>query len=182
MGKKVKVVFDTNVWVSIFMEEVLYDEFSQAKQELTVYASKDLILELSKVLLYPRIAKVLEKNSIHEKDVLRAISANSKMVESKLKLNFINEDAEDNKILECAQAAGAVFIVSGDKHLLKLGMFRKTRILSPREFFDYIIPVTKNALKDLKNLKIETKQSVSKMREEALQTAKRLVDKKLKGD
>ena len=45
-----------------------------------------------------------------------------------------------------------------------------------------IIPVTKNALKDLKNLKIETKQSVSKMREEALQTAKRLVDKKLKGD
>ncbi len=45
-----------------------------------------------------------------------------------------------------------------------------------------IVPVTKNALKDLKNLKIETKQSVSKIREEALQTAKRLVDKKLKGD
>ena len=135
MGKKVKVVFDTNVWVSIFMEEVLYDEFSQAKQELTVYVSKDIILELSKVLLYPRIAKVLEKNSLHEKDVLRAISADSKMVEPKLKLYVINEDVEDNKILECALAAKADIIVSGDKHLLKLGKFRKTRILTPREFF-----------------------------------------------
>jgi uncharacterized protein len=135
VGKKVKLVFDTNVWVSIFMEEVLYDEFSQTKQELTVYVSKDIILELSKVLLYPRIAKVLEKNSLHEKDVLRAISAESKLVEPKLKLYVINEDVEDNKILECALAAKADIIVSGDKHLLKLGKFRKTRILTPREFF-----------------------------------------------
>ncbi len=135
MGKKVKVVFDTNVWGSIFMEEVLYDEFSQTKQELTVYVSKDIILELSKVLLYPRIAKVLGKSSLHEKDVLRAISADSKMVEPKLTLYVINEDVEDNKILECALAAKADIIVSGDKHLLKLGKFRKTRILTPREFF-----------------------------------------------
>jgi AbrB family looped-hinge helix DNA binding protein len=45
-----------------------------------------------------------------------------------------------------------------------------------------ILPVTKNALKDLKNLKIDAKRSVSEMRKEALQTAQRLVDKKLKGD
>lgn len=139
MGKKVKLVFDTNVWVSIFMEEVLYDEFSQTKQELTVYVSKDIILELSKVLLYPRIAKVLEKNSLHEKDVLRAISAESKLVEPKLKLYVINEDVEDNKILECALAAKADIIVSGDKHLLKLGKFKKTKIVKHREFFDSFV-------------------------------------------
>ena len=45
-----------------------------------------------------------------------------------------------------------------------------------------IVPVSKNPLKDLKNLKIESKQSISEMRKEALQTARRLVDKKLKGD
>jgi AbrB family looped-hinge helix DNA binding protein len=45
-----------------------------------------------------------------------------------------------------------------------------------------IVPVTKNALKDLKNLKIDTEESVSEMRKEALQTARRLVDKKFKGD
>jgi AbrB family looped-hinge helix DNA binding protein len=45
-----------------------------------------------------------------------------------------------------------------------------------------IVPVAKNALKALKDMKIDTKQSVSEIQEEALQTAQRLVDKKFKGD
>ncbi len=45
-----------------------------------------------------------------------------------------------------------------------------------------IVPVSKHPLQDLKNLKIDAKQSVSEMRTEALQTAQRLVDRKLKGD
>jgi AbrB family looped-hinge helix DNA binding protein len=45
-----------------------------------------------------------------------------------------------------------------------------------------IVPVTKTPLMDLKNLKIDAEQSISEMREEALQTAQRLVDKKHKGD
>ena len=45
-----------------------------------------------------------------------------------------------------------------------------------------IVPVSKHPLKDLKNFKIDVDQSVSEMRTEALQTAQRLVDKKLKGD
>ncbi len=138
MGKKVKVVFDTNVWLSIFMKKILSDEFSQAKQELTVYVSKDIILEMSKVLLYPKIAEVLRKAGVNEREILQAIEANSTIVKPKLKLQVIDEDVEDNKILECALASGADIIVSGDKHLLKLGRFRKTRIFTPREFFDSI--------------------------------------------
>ena len=138
MGKKVKVVFDTNVWVSVFMKKTLNDEFSQVKHELTVYVSKDIIFEISKVLLYPKIAEILRKTGINEKEILRALQANSIMVKPKVKLHVIEKDVEDNKILECALAAGADIIVSGDKHLLKLGKFRKTRILTPREFFDYI--------------------------------------------
>jgi putative PIN family toxin of toxin-antitoxin system len=141
VGKKVKVVFDTNVWLSIFMKKILTDEFSKAKQELTVYISKDIILEASKVLLYPKIAEILKKANVSEKEILRAIEANSTIVNPKIKLQIIEEDAEDNKILECALASGADIIVSGDKHLLKLEKFRKTRILTPREFFDNI---TKN--------------------------------------
>ena len=138
MGKKVKVVFDTNVWLSIFMKKVLSDEFSQAKQEITVYVSKDILMEISKVLLYPKIAEILRRASDNEKEILRAIEANSIIVKPKLKLHIIEEDAEDNKILECALASGADIIVSGDKHLLKLGKYRKTRIQTPREFFDSI--------------------------------------------
>lgn len=136
MGKKVKVVFDTNVWVSIFMEEVLYDRYSNYKEKFTVFANRDVMLELTKVLLYPRIAKVLEKNGLSSKDVIRALSSEVEMVESEVKLRVVEDDEEDNKILECALASRADVIVSGDKHLLGLGKFKKTKIVSPREFFD----------------------------------------------
>lgn len=45
-----------------------------------------------------------------------------------------------------------------------------------------IIPVSKHPVKDLKDLKIDVEESVSEMRAEALQTAQRLVNRKLKGD
>jgi putative PIN family toxin of toxin-antitoxin system len=110
--------------------------FSQIRQKLTLCVSKDIMLELSRVLLYPKIARVLDKNGIREKDVLRVISVESKMVEPKAQEQIVNEDEQDNKILECALAARADIIVSGDKHLLELGKFKKTKILTAREFFD----------------------------------------------
>jgi putative PIN family toxin of toxin-antitoxin system len=121
------------------MKKILTDEFSQSKQELTVYyVSRDILLEISKVILYPKIAEILRKAGVNEKEILQAIEENSTIVNPKLRLHVIEEDAEDNKILECALTAGADIIVSGDKHLLKLGKFKKTKILTPREFFDNI--------------------------------------------
>jgi putative PIN family toxin of toxin-antitoxin system len=125
------------------MKKILTDEFSQSKQELTVYVSRDILLEISKVILYPKIAEILRKAGVNEKEILQAIEENSAIVNPKLRLHVIEEDAEDNKILECALTAGADIIVSGDKHLLKLGKFKKTKILTPREFFDNIIEISK---------------------------------------
>jgi predicted nucleic acid-binding protein len=41
VGKKVKVVFDTNVWISIFLEKRLKDKYSSVNQDLIVYVSED---------------------------------------------------------------------------------------------------------------------------------------------
>jgi putative PIN family toxin of toxin-antitoxin system len=43
-------------------------------------------------------------------------------------------DPKDDMVLECAVLAGAEIIVTGDKDLLIMGLFRGIRILSPREF------------------------------------------------
>lgn len=45
-----------------------------------------------------------------------------------------------------------------------------------------IVPVSKHPIEDLKEFKIDVKASVSEMRAEALRTAQKLVDRKLKGD
>jgi uncharacterized protein len=138
VGKKVKVVFDSNVWISISMNKILREEFFKVKQNITVYISNEIILEISKVLLYPKIATALEKSNTIDKEALRHIKENSIIVKPKIKIDIIKEDSQDNKILECALAAGADVIVSGDKHLTELGKYKKTKILTPREFFDNI--------------------------------------------
>ncbi len=65
MGKKRKVVLDTNVWVSIFLKKSLNVEFSKVQQDITVYVSPDILLEISKVLLYPKIEIILTKANVN---------------------------------------------------------------------------------------------------------------------
>ncbi len=49
-------------------------------------------------------------------------------------LDAVPRDAEDNAILECAQAGSAQFIVTGDQDLLTLGSFQGIEILTAAEF------------------------------------------------
>ena len=50
-------------------------------------------------------------------------------------VSVIEEDPTDNRILECALAANAELIVTGDKkHLLPLGSFRGVSIIGLQDF------------------------------------------------
>jgi putative PIN family toxin of toxin-antitoxin system len=49
------------------------------------------------------------------------------------RVNAITADPDDNVILECAQAANAELIVSGNSHLLDLERWRGIDILSPAD-------------------------------------------------
>ena len=140
MGKKVKVVLDTNVWISIFLRKTLSREFFDIikVRKIEIYITEEILKEISKVLIYPKINELLKFSGVSEKEIIRNIIENSKLVKSKFKLELIKEDPEDNKVLECALQARANFIVSGNKHLLKLKKFKRMKILTPREFLDEI--------------------------------------------
>ena len=50
-------------------------------------------------------------------------------------LRVVRDDPTDNKIVECAEADGAMHIVSGDKHhLLSLGRYEDIAIVSAANF------------------------------------------------
>jgi len=138
MGKKVKVVFDTNVWISIFIKKTLGEEFSEIfeREEIEVYITEEILGEISKVLMYPKINELLELSRVSEREILQRVGEISVLVRPKLKLKVIEEDLEDNKILDYALQAKAGFVVSSDKHLLRLKKFRNIKILTPREFLD----------------------------------------------
>ena len=49
-------------------------------------------------------------------------------------LDAVPRDPEDNAVLECAQLAGAQFVVTGDQDLLSLGTFEGIEIITATEF------------------------------------------------
>jgi len=53
------------------------------------------------------------------------------VVRPRRRIRAIVADPADNAVLECAAAAGAEMVVSGDAHLLDLGRWRHIRIVSP---------------------------------------------------
>jgi len=51
-------------------------------------------------------------------------------------LAVIADDPDDDCILECAVAARAEAIISGDHHLVRLGSFQSIPIQTPRQFLE----------------------------------------------
>ena len=78
----------------------------------------------------------LEKQEIE--DIVDAIALFTHIVEPKEKVDVIKEDPDDDRVLECALACKAKYIVSQDKHLRKLGKFRGIEILSPEQFLETV--------------------------------------------
>ena len=50
------------------------------------------------------------------------------------RLDVVKTDDDDNRIIECAKAAGSDYIISADKHLRRLGSFGNAKILTVPDF------------------------------------------------
>ena len=57
-------------------------------------------------------------------------------VEPVERVEMIADDPDDDGILECALSPRAEVIVSGDRHLPKLGSFEGISIRTPRQFLE----------------------------------------------
>ncbi len=68
--------------------------------------------------------------------ILKLVAVGAEKVRPVAFARPICTDADDDKFLGAAVAAGAEFVVSGDKALLKVGTFRQVRIVSAREFLE----------------------------------------------
>ena len=49
-------------------------------------------------------------------------------------LTVVLADPDDDRILECAASAQSDYLVTGDKHLLRLGSYRGTQIVKAADF------------------------------------------------
>lgn len=136
-----KVIFDTNIYVSFLLSSSgsivkLLKLWQEGKFE--VFVSKEILEELGKVLLTKKLRRRLKLTVGEVEQYLRLIGQAALAVEMGVQVELIKEDPSDNKFLSLAKAVKANFIVTGDKHLLKLKKFGKTRIISARKFGDIL--------------------------------------------
>ena len=134
MGKKTKVVIDTNVIISAFGWHGNSEEIVRLIEKGIIenYTSIDLLYELRKVLAYPKF----NFTETLQAEIIETIFSISSVVEVYESIDAVIDDPEDNKILDCAVFANVEFIITGDKHLLNLKKFRNIDILTPEEFLN----------------------------------------------
>jgi putative PIN family toxin of toxin-antitoxin system len=135
-----KAVLDTNVWVSALLWGGKPAAVIKAAEEgrVGVFASEEIVGEISQVLNYPKIAKAYQPEGLLHEELIEAVLKVVKFVEVTKKVKVVLAHSADDKFIDCALAARADYIVSGDKHLLKVGNYKKTRIVSVSEFLQII--------------------------------------------
>ena len=126
-----RVVLDTNVYISAAILGRVCEEIIQTCRfsDLEVFISKDIINEIKNKLSHKFLWQDDQINVF-----LESIMEFCEIVQVDEKISHIKDDPDDDKILECAVSADCDYIISGDKHLLKLRSYKTIRILNPADF------------------------------------------------
>ena len=133
-----KIVLDTNVWLSAIFWEGEADKIIESKGKFEILISEDIIKEIIEVLnKEAKFQKFIEDRKQKIEDLLRTILSISTLISPSTHLNIIKHK-EDNIILELALDGEADYIVSYNKHILDLIEFKGIRILAPGDFLKLI--------------------------------------------
>jgi putative PIN family toxin of toxin-antitoxin system len=132
-GAKFRVVLDTNVLISALLFHARPSRLVALwqKGQIVFLISADVLNEYLRVLAYPKF-RLTEKEikAMIEVEVLPF----AEPVRIRTRLRMVAEDPSDDKFLELAVGGKANFIVSSDKHLLKLAMCKGVEIIPVAEF------------------------------------------------
>ena len=131
------VTVDTNVYISAL-------EFGGLPLRVLTAARQGLIrLDISNPLL-DEIDRVLRDKFAWSEDMRRRLALRlsrfTSLVRPTQTIDAVPEDPNDNRVLECAVAAGSRYIVTGDSALLRLGKYEGIEILRVADFIRLINP------------------------------------------
>ena len=131
-----RLVVDTNVLLSSFLTQ------GPPRQILNRIRDGQDLLCLSALILEEYVM-VLRRGGVRSSlleafldllhDPVRAV-----IVVPIRRVDLIREDSADNMFLECALEARADYVISGDRHLKRIGAFGGIPILSPRKYLTLI--------------------------------------------
>ena len=129
---KIKVIFDTNVWISFLIGKRLsIVEKYMSNQQVTMVVTEQLLEEIIEVTAREYLKKYFPHAKVLE--LIRFLEVHAERYEITPQY-FISRDPKDNFLLDLISASKAHYLVTGDKDLLALNPFEGTAILTPLDF------------------------------------------------
>ena len=128
-----RVVLDTSIFISAVLGGrlgIILDEWKAEK--FTLIVSEAIVREYLDVINRPKF-QITAKQIIAITDYLLKTAEFVTPLET---VTAIEADPSDNKFLEAALEGKAIYVVSGDNHLLEMKTFHRIPILTAREFVE----------------------------------------------
>ena len=124
-----RVVLDSNVIISGFL-------FGGGPARILKHAVSGSVQCFTSLSILDEVRDVLQRPTFglspdQALSLIEELHDLCDVVSPKQRIRAVLEDPDDNAVLECAWAAKADLVVSGDSHLLDLGAWRRIRIVSP---------------------------------------------------
>lgn len=128
-----RIVIDTNVYISaIFWGGKPREVLDLGRNgRISIFTSSEIQAEIE--------TKLKTKFGIEEREVAQILLDYAMFtlpIKPLEKISVIDADPDDDKFIECAVAAQAEYIVSGDKHLLDLKNYRGIQIIKAAHFLE----------------------------------------------
>ncbi|GBE05905.1 MAG TPA: putative toxin-antitoxin system toxin component, PIN family [Nitrospirae bacterium] len=128
-----RVVFDTNIFISAFVVPGSQAEkavINIIESQDTLVISKDITGEVLSVLSskFSRDREAISRTAVNLSELAEVVYPRKKI--------HVLQDEPDNRILECAVSGKADVIVTGDREMLKLKKYQGVKIISLKEYLE----------------------------------------------
>ena len=137
MRKKIKIILDTNIWISFLItksmkgiDKLVFDD------KVVLLFSDELMTEFIDVTSREKLKPYFTKEDIAS--LIDLIEEYGEIVKVKSKVD-ICRDIEDNFLLSLAKDGKADYLITGDKDLLVIENFEKTGIIRLTNFLEKYI-------------------------------------------
>jgi putative PIN family toxin of toxin-antitoxin system len=130
--KSIKVIFDTNVWISFLIGKRLSTIKKHISDgRITIITTDQLLKEIQIVTSREKLKKYFPKESVNE--LIALLEAIAVQIEIK-PIHIISKDPKDNFLFDLIDFSQADYLVTGDKELLSYNPFKNAHIVTPSDF------------------------------------------------
>jgi len=135
MGKTIRVIFDSNIWISFAIGKRLNElKMTFTHPKVKIFVCQKLLQEVTQTIQKPKLIKYI---SSERREMLLEILKVCHCINIIDEQAFESRDSNDNFLLDLAATINANFLITGDNDLLILNKYQNTNIITFNSFMAF---------------------------------------------